>query len=323
MRGVLILTESTDIVGQALPSWLASRGLPVPPTLFTDRPETWPAWTLSVSPPGGVLHFDAGDIDLARLTGVWMHRPFPATAEDDARLAPLIDVLEAMPVFRFNDQVVRDHGRFKLLAHELACSVGLRTPRTFVGHHGAAAFIRGPTVFKTLAGSASSDMNGLGGVLTTRVRPEQLADERPLRLCPVLLQDEIPRAAEVRAIVVGDAVFAAELPVEDTALDWRRLGPAQIDRWRRAELPDDVAAALLVLHRRLGLWFGAADLLRTPDGEHVFLETNATGGFFWVSELHDGAPLLRILDALRDPPPGGPRVLPRVVGAGEGALGSR
>lgn len=323
MPGALILTESTDIVGQALPGWLTSRGLPVPPMLFTDRPETWPAWTLSVSPPDGVLHFDAGDVDLAELTGVWMHRPFVHTAEDGERLAPLIDVLEALPIVRFNDRAVRDHSQFKLLAHELARSVGLRVPRTFVGHQGAAAFIRGPTVFKTLAGSASSDMQGLGGVLTTRVRPEQLADERSLRLCPVLLQDEIPRAAEVRAIVVGDAVFAAELPVEDAALDWRRLGPAQVDLWRRAALPDDVAAALVALHQRLGLWFGTADLLRTPEGEHVFLETNATGGFFWVSELHGGAPMLRILDALRGAPAGGPRALPRVRGAEEGALGSR
>lgn len=42
-------------------------------------------------------------------------------------------------------------------------------------------------------------------------------------------------------------------------------------------LPSDVGAKLIALARRLGLVFGAADFIVTPDGRHVFLEINPAG----------------------------------------------
>jgi hypothetical protein len=35
---------------------------------------------------------------------------------------------------------------------------------------------------------------------------------------------------------------------------------------------------------RLGLVYGAIDLRRTPEGEHVFLEVNTAGEFLFVQE---------------------------------------
>ena len=46
----------------------------------------------------------------------------------------------------------------------------------------------------------------------------------------------------------------------------------------------------------LGLVFGAVDLIRTPAGEHVFLEVNPVGEFFWL-ERYAGLP---VSDALAD-----------------------
>ncbi|MCY0725966.1 hypothetical protein OVW19_29935, partial [Klebsiella pneumoniae] len=43
------------------------------------------------------------------------------------------------------------------------------------------------------------------------------------------------------------------------------------------ELPEDVAARLRALLGRLGLRQGAVDLIRTPQGRHVFLEINPVG----------------------------------------------
>jgi glutathione synthase/RimK-type ligase-like ATP-grasp enzyme len=299
---VLVLTEAADIVGAVLPDWLRAEGIEGVHLVYTDRIDTWPGWTLRADTPGGALHLPTGDLDLASLSSVWLHRLMPRTPEAWEALAPLVDVLEAMPLFVLDRTAPRDHTRYKLLVHELAQELGLRVPRTFLGNGGARTFAAGPLIFKTLAGSASADMKGLGGVLTRRVKPGQLDHDASIQLCPILLQEEIPRAAEVRAIVVDGQVFCAELPVHDSDLDWRRLGPAQVDLWRACELPADVTRALVDLHARLGLRFGAADLLRTPEGEHVFLETNTTGGFWWVSELHGGAALRAILALLRAPP---------------------
>ena len=45
----------------------------------------------------------------------------------------------------------------------------------------------------------------------------------------------------------------------------------------RAELPAEVSRGLHTLMSELGLVFGAIDLIRTPAGEHVFLEVNPSG----------------------------------------------
>ena len=43
---------------------------------------------------------------------------------------------------------------------------------------------------------------------------------------------------------------------------------------------------------RLGLVYGAIDLRRTPEGEHVFLEINTAGEFLFVEE-RTGQPIAR------------------------------
>ena len=69
-------------------------------------------------------------------------------------------------------------------------------------------------------------------------------------------------------------------------------------RWMPGTLPDDVQASLLRLMRRMQLVFGAIDQIRTPAGEHVFLEVNA-GGEWGMLERDLGLPVSEALaDAL-------------------------
>ena len=58
-----------------------------------------------------------------------------------------------------------------------------------------------------------------------------------------------------------------------------------------------MTAALLALRRRLGLWYGAIDLRRAPDGEFVFLEINPAGQWLFV-EYATGQPIAQELAAL-------------------------
>ena len=41
----------------------------------------------------------------------------------------------------------------------------------------------------------------------------------------------------------------------------------------------------MVLVRRLGLAYGAIDLVLTPDGRYVFLEINPNGQYLWIEQL--------------------------------------
>ncbi|MBV9211537.1 MAG: MvdC family ATP-grasp ribosomal peptide maturase, partial [Acidobacteria bacterium] len=61
-------------------------------------------------------------------------------------------------------------------------------------------------------------------------------------------------------------------------------------RWQKALLPVEVSKGLDALMYGLGLVFGAIDLIRTPAGEHVFLEVNP-GGEWGMLERDLGLPI--------------------------------
>lgn len=103
------------------------------------------------------------------------------------------------------------------------------------------------------------------------------------------LQEEIAKVYEVRANVVGQQVLAIRIDSQaspESALDWRRYDLPHTP-YAPYVLPDNIARKCLQLTQRLGLEFGAIDLIRTPMGEYVFLEINGNGQFLWAEE-HSG-----------------------------------
>ena len=98
---------------------------------------------------------------------------------------------------------------------------------------------------------------------------------------------------ELRVTVVGRRAFAASIDsnaLERSQTDWRREGVALIDRWQPYALPADVERGLLGVMDALGINYGAADFVVTPEGRHVFLEVNPAGEFFWL-ERQNGLPI--------------------------------
>jgi len=104
-----------------------------------------------------------------------------------------------------------------------------------------------------------------------------------VRYAPVTFQQFVPAVLDLRVIVVEDEIFAAAIRSEpEYRTDYRPgIGSAEFFPYT---LPDDVASALLALHRRLGLVYGASDFRVTPDGQHVFLEVNPAGEYLFASE---------------------------------------
>jgi hypothetical protein len=68
----------------------------------------------------------------------------------------------------------------------------------------------------------------------------------------------------------------------ETSVDYRR------DQFRLAyapcSLPDAVTKALGAFLDRLGLSYGAFDLIARPDGALVFLELNPVGQWLWIEQ---------------------------------------
>jgi len=179
----------------------------------------------------------------------------------------------------------------------LAARVGLRVPRTLVTNDPVAvrqffAETDGQTVAKLLRPLTVSMDTNQPFVYTNRVREEDLAGADALRHSPMVFQELIPKACELRVACVAGKAFAGALDATGTSrghTDWRRAATEEC-RWQRAQLPTEVANSLKALMSELGLVFGAVDMICTPSGEHVFLEVNP-GGEWGMLERDLGLPI--------------------------------
>jgi hypothetical protein len=235
-------------------------------------------------------------------------------AASEAALVGLLDNLGAFQIDPVWSQRRAEHKPAQL---RLAREFGLAIPRTLISSDAAAvrAFADrvGPVIAKMLVPDQSGEPNGDGGgdpgeaevMFTTAMTPEDLAQLDGLELCPMIFQERISGARDVRVVIAGPRVFAAALDADAGAgddVDWRRASYAadRAPRWAPYDLPRELADQLGRLIDRLGLNYAAIDLLAGGD-RHVFLELNPRGSFaFLGAEL--AAPIAAaIADALIDP----------------------
>jgi len=227
----------------------------------------------------------------------------------------LLGVLDSLEVFQLDPHASAARAGSKPFQLRIAPAVGLEIPRTLIGNDPDAvrAFARrcGGLVTKMLVQPAASDAEaGQASVFTAEVSEADLADLDGLRLCPMIFQERIEKAADVRVTVVGRQVLAAALesragpdPGGEGDIDWRRAWHGRGERpgWAPCELPADVAAALVRMLDHLGLNIGACDLVRTPEGRHVFLELNPFGSFCFLGPACADPIAAAIADVLVDP----------------------
>lgn len=259
---------------------------------------------LTWSGPGeGWLELDEGRLPLADVHAVWSRRldfgqGLPTSMDPAVRRAcvgegraVLLGSLADTGAFWLDPPGRIRHARNKAVQLRIAQEEGLHVPRTLETHDPkqARAFIAelGRPVIAKMYNDARID----GGTIYTNVLgPDDVAALDGLRACPMILQEAVPKASELRVVLAGKRLFAGELPhdgLDDASrIDWRRTGSQTIDRWRPTELEPEVAAALGRFYDRLGLHYSSADLVRTPDGRTVLLESNVVGESFWLQEHH-------------------------------------
>lgn len=172
----------------------------------------------------------------------------------------------------------------KLLQLRLAHEAGLRIPRTLLTNDAVQArkFFHendGAVVAKLLAPLTVSMDAASAFVYTNEVNEADLEDAGGLRHSPMIFQERIPKLLELRIAYVAGKFFVGALDASRSAggqIDWRRATPAEC-QWQRADIPRELKTQLTTLMRRLQLVYGAIDIIRTPAGEHVFLEVNPGG----------------------------------------------
>ncbi|MBB2911293.1 glutathione synthase/RimK-type ligase-like ATP-grasp enzyme [Streptosporangium becharense] len=254
-----------------------------------------------------LLHTESGTLDLDSLTALWWRRPGwpeahpaitdPSVAEYAVRegVHLISDLWEHLTC----RMVPARESVFQRAEHKpsqltLAAELGFEIPETLIATQADALWDfhnrhDGRIVTKTL-GLPRVENLAAGHTVIRKcdfVSARDLAYAEALRFCPVIVQEYVPKRLELRVTVVGRRVFAAEIHSQDSnraMVDWRRydLGgtPHLVHR-----LPDEVAERCLAMTDRLGLSYGAFDLVLTPDDRYVFLEINPNGQWLWIEEL--------------------------------------
>lgn len=198
---------------------------------------------------------------------------------------------------------VMAHASSKILQLHVARSVGLSVPRTLVTNDPDEVLRFASTGIPLVGKELAPDPALAVGVrpfarYTNDIAPHDLLHVDDLALAPLVVQEKLDKALELRVTVVGDQTFTAAIdsaPVHHSSTDFRRydLASTTIRPWHLSAATE---AACLRLVRYFGLLYATLDLILTPEGDHVFLDLNPNGQYLWI-ETHSG---LDITEALVD-----------------------
>lgn len=187
-----------------------------------------------------------------------------------------------------NDPVAAARCEYKPVQLAAAVAVGLAIPPTIITSnpqhaHDWAINLGRPIIYKPLNGVWHADEGQVRVLYTTPVRPADLLDGAFSRTAQ-LLQVQISRATEARVVVVADTVLTVRIDNNEPGeIDWRATHGHHT--YEPIDLPEGVNSRLIELHKRLGLVYGAADLIQDADtGQWTFLETNCGGEWGWLAD---------------------------------------
>lgn len=226
--------------------------------------------------------------------------------------ALLLGMLAAAPCFVLDPpDLVRTRGH-KPQQQRLARACGLETPRTLMTNdpEQAREFIAscpGGAIAKMLAAFPIYDERGEEQVVfTTALTEQHLAELDGLRYSPMVFQEKIRKALELRITVIGSRMFVAAIDsqaTEGAEIDWRERGVTLLRSWMPYTLPVEIERSLELYMDRIGMQYSAIDIIVEPDGRHVFLEANPAGECWWLEHNSPNFPLAQALaDVLLDEP---------------------
>lgn len=300
---ILLVTNKRDVTTDFVVLELRRRGVP----FFRLNTEDLPQCEIAMpdgDPARLILRGTEGELDLSEITAAYYRRPGGLEADDADPVAAYVtaewsailrSLWNALEGRWLNSPfaILRAEDKPRQLA--AARGVGLRVPGTLVTNdpEAARAFLAdGSTVAKPLR-HALVDVGEVGSVLfTSRVARIDEEDAAAFRRAPIILQREIAKRSDVRALVVDDDVFATRIMSQrhnETQVDWRRGVRTDLAH-EVCELPRDVADACVAVTQTLGLRFSAIDLVEATDGDFWFLEANPNGQWAWI-EQRTGAPV--------------------------------
>ncbi|MRG43603.1 MvdD family ATP-grasp ribosomal peptide maturase [Chitinophaga sp. SYP-B3965] len=205
----------------------------------------------------------------------------------------LFGMLEGLKCFQIEKYSVYRRLDSKEEQLRIAKDCGLEVPATCITNSPAQlkAFLENtgkPVIAKMQSAFAIYRDGQEHVVFTNEVTTAHLDQLNELRYCPMVFQEKLEKALELRVTIVGREIFCFSIDSKQL-VDWRKEGAALADAWQAYTLPSNISLALLTFMDTYGLNYGAIDLILTPEGKCYFLEVNAAGEYFWLDKQCNNA----------------------------------
>lgn len=178
----------------------------------------------------------------------------------------------------------------------LASELGFYVPETIFTNDLESVkslFATGDVIAKPFKQALLEGDDDLGSVIfTSDVRSPTSISEESLRYAPVIFQRKINKMMDLRVTIVEDDVFSVAIKSQEfelTKTDWRHSSVANL-KHEIFDLPNEISTQCRMLVKRLGLRFGAIDLVQDHSGKFWFLECNPNGQWAWI-ENRTGLPI--------------------------------
>lgn len=256
----------------------------------------------------GLIECDGRSINPTEIRVAWLHQPPPLQAKTTAPIAEIAAESSRLRMWEAILGLVTDErwittpphvarAGSKAVQYMRAVDIGLPIPQTILSN--APSSIR-PAVPALPLMKFLGDTSRLWSVddegYSTLTVETSLAnvDDDMIRRAPAIYQARVVSASEVRVVAIATAagtegsVFAASAIKPAGIADIRSVENG-LARYTPCGLPGDVRSRLFRLLRALNVGFCSADLIVTPEGEHVFVDLNATGAWWWIDDLYEGA----------------------------------
>ncbi|MFD5567644.1 ATP-grasp ribosomal peptide maturase [Streptomyces cadmiisoli] len=294
-RPVLVCTENEDATADLVIAELNRRRVPV---LRFDPGRDFPARVVLVARSeaggwGGQLSVGQHKADLSAVRALYHRRPSPyptGSSEQAARFAAqenrrgLGGVLGALPrcLYLSHPQAIAQ-AEYKPAQLDAATRAGLMAPATLItnGPLEAQAFCAEQrAIYKPLHAAAYEIEGEPAGIWAAPVEAGEI--DGAVSHSAHLFQAQVPKVADVRAVVVGEQVFSARITAPPGVVDWRSA--YQSLTYEPVICPDETRGALVRFLAAFGLNFGAFDFAVTADDAWWFLECNPNGQWAWLED---------------------------------------
>lgn len=258
---------------------------------------------------GELVHHPSGQrVALEAIKVVWLRKGAPFQFAEP--LAPqelafargeadqtILGLLYSLPCYFFNHPWQVRGAIWKVEQLQRAQQHGFLIPPTLTCNNGAqlrqfASQAPHGLIYKTLSSPtlAAEDVDpaevSQSALPTTLLELADLQDDSMLALIPGHFQYYVPKAFELRVIVIGEHVFAARIDSqsdERTQIDCRDM--TAVIEYSAYPLSDSQQQQIRRFVQSYGLQYSALDFIVQPDLSLVFLENNPCGQFLYIEEL--------------------------------------